>query len=111
MNIEHLIADWLKAANAFDTSEFLSFWHTDAVLDDPSVGELFRGKPGIRNYFEEYFIGYKTQTRLVKLEMISSDKAYIEVEFTGEFPGGRIGGMFELTWKDNKIAAAKADLL
>lgn len=111
MNSEHFIADWLKAANAFDTSAFLDFWHADATLDDPSVGHIFKGHSGIRSYFEEYFIGYKTQTRLVKLEMISTDKAYIEVEFTGEFPGGKIGGMFDLTFRDGKIASAKADLL
>ncbi|WP_343634903.1 nuclear transport factor 2 family protein [Fluviicola sp.] len=111
MNSEQFIADWLKAANAFDTSAFLDFWHTDAVLDDPSVGHVFKGHSGIRNYFEEYFIGYKTQTRLVKLETISSDEVHLEVEFTGEFPGGRIGGMFDLTFRGGKIAATKADLL
>lgn len=111
MNIEHIITDWLKAANAFDTSAFLDFWHPDATLDDPSVGKVFKGHSGIQSYFEDYFIGYKTQTRLVKLELIAANGVHLEVEFTGEFPGGRIGGMFDLTFKGEKIAKAKADLL
>lgn len=43
--------------------------------------------------------------------MISSDEIHLEVEFTGEFPGGRIGGMFDLTFRGEKISAAKADLM
>ena len=33
----------------------------------------------------------------------------IEVEFTGEFPEGRIGVIFDFTFKDGKIDKAKAD--
>jgi len=46
-------------------------YHKDAKLDDPSVGRIFKGQSGIRKYFEDYFIGYKTQTRLIKLNIIS----------------------------------------
>jgi len=110
MDIKAFIKDLLAASNAYDTESYLEKWQTNAVLDDPSVGRVFKGHPGIRSYFESYFTGYKTQTKLVKLDIISDNKAHIEVEFTGEFPEGRIGGVFDFVFKDGKIAKAKADL-
>ncbi len=111
MDIKAFIQDFLAVSNAYDTKNYLNKWHKDAVLDDPSVGQVFKGHSGIKEYFDKYFIGYKTQTRLVKLNIISNNEANIEVEFTGEFPEGKIGGIFDLTFKDGKIAKAKADLI
>ncbi|MBB3838278.1 hypothetical protein FHS57_002283 [Runella defluvii] len=111
MDIKLFLEDWLAVSNAYYTEKYLDKWHKNAVLDDPSVGQVFKGHSGIKNYFESYFIGYKTQTRLVKLEIISDNKAHIEVEFTGEFPEGKIGGMFDFTFKDGKLAKAKANLM
>jgi len=111
MDIKLFIEDWLAVSNAYDTEKYLDKWHKNAILDDPSVGQVFKGHSGIKNYFESYFIGYRTQTRLVTLDTISDNEAHIEVEFTGEFPEGKIGGMFDFTFKDGKIAKAKADLL
>lgn len=110
MDIKRFITDWLHAANTFDTPDFLKFWHPDAILDDPSVGHIFKGHSAIRNYFEDYFISYNTQTRLVRMEIINEQEVHIEVDFTGEFPGGQIGGIFDFLLKDGKIAFAKADL-
>jgi len=75
-----------------------------------TVGQIFKGHSGVKKYFDDYFIGYKTQTRLEKLEIISDHEAYLEVEFTGEFPEGRIGGTFEFIFNNGKIDKAKADL-
>lgn len=111
MDIEAFIRDWMRLSNAYDTEGYLEKWHEDALLDDPSVGRIFKGRPGIRTYFENYFIGHHTQTRLMKLNRISDTRASIEVEFSGEFPEGKIGGMFDFTFKDGKIAKAKADLI
>ena len=111
MDIKAFIQDWLAVSNAYNTEKYLEKWHEDATLDDPSVGQVFKGHSGIRAYFEDYFIGYKTQTRLVKLDVISGNEAHLEVEFTGKFPEGRIGGIFDFTFKDRKIAKAKADLI
>ena len=111
MNIELFVTEWLAAANAFDTNRFLDLWHTDAILDDASVGEVFKGHAGIRRYFEDYFIGYKTQTELIKLEINSPSEAHLEVEFTGEFPGGRIRGTLDFVLKEDKIRSGKADLI
>lgn len=111
MDIKTFIEDFLVVSNAYDTKSYLDKWHTNAVLDDPSVGQVFKGHSGIKKYFDDYFIGYKTQTRLVKLNIISDNEAHIEVDFTGDFPGGQIGGIFDFTFKDGKIAKAKADLI
>ena len=110
MDINLFIKEFIAVSNAYDTKSYLEKWHTDAVLDDPSVGQVFKGHQGIKRYFESYFIGYKTQTRLVSLKVISENEAHIEVEFTGDFPEGKIGGIFDFTFKKGKIAAAKADL-
>lgn len=109
--ITSFIEDWLAVSNAYDTKNYLQKWDDKAVLNDPSVGQIFKGHSGIRNYFESYFIGYKTQTRLVKLDIISENEAHAEMEFTGEFPEGKIGGTFDFTFKNGKIISAKADLI
>ena len=111
MNIETFIQEFIAASNAFDTKSYLEKWDTTAVLDDPSVGQVFKGHPGVKKYFESYFIGYKTHTRLVKLDIISDNAAHIEVEFTGQFPEGKINGTFDLIFNNGKIASAKADLI
>lgn len=110
MDIKEFINDLLKNSNDYDTEKYLEKWHEDAVLVDPSVGKVFEGQAGIKKYFESYFIDYKTNTRLEKLKIISENEAYIEVEFTGEFPEGKIGGTFEFIFKQEKIIKAKADL-
>ena len=111
MNIKLFIKELLIVSNSYDTKNYLDKWDKEAVLDDPSVGQVFEGHSGVKNYFESYFIGYRTQTRLIKLEIDANNEAHIDVEFTGEFPEGKIRGMFDFTFKDGKIAKAKADLM
>ncbi len=53
------------------------------VLDDPLVERKFIGHEGIRDYYNSYFIGYKTQTKLTT----GDNDAHLKVELTGEFPG------------------------
>jgi ketosteroid isomerase-like protein len=110
MDIKTFIDEWLRVSNAFDTESYLEMYLEDAILDDPSVGRKFIGHKGIREYFTSYFIGYKTQTKLENLD-INGDKPYLEVEFTGDFPEGKILGKFEFSFKNGKIAAVTADLI
>ncbi|WP_432670324.1 nuclear transport factor 2 family protein [Flavobacterium sp. SM2513] len=111
MNIKNFIEDWIEASNAFDTDKYLSFFATAAILEDPSVGRVFNGLEEIRNYFESYFVGYNTNTKIVQLTIADKNHAHLEVEFTGTFPEKIIGGMFDFTFKDEKIMNVKADLL
>lgn len=110
MDINLFVSEWIKLSNDFDTDAYLEKYAEDAILNDPSVGRKLIGRDGIRDYFTAYFIGYKTQTRLVKLD-IHDGTAHLEVEFTGEFPEGKIGGTFDITFKEEKIVTVKADLI
>jgi len=111
MDIHNFISDWLAASNDFDIEKYLEFYHSDAILDDPSVGKKFIGHKGIKDYFESYFIGYNTNTKLVNLNVKDAESAHLEVEFTGSFSEGKIGGIFDFKFKDTKIIFVKADLL
>jgi len=111
MNIETFIKNWIVASNAFDIEKYISFYLPEAVLDDPSVGRKFEGHHGIREYFDSYFIGYNTHTEQVKLNVIDEENAHLEVQFTGDFPEGKIGGTFDFKFKEGKIAFVRADLI
>ena len=110
MEIDKFIENWLQTSNNYDTEKYLEMYHTDAVLDDTSVGKKFIGHQGIKNYFESYFIGYNTQTRLVKITN-HNDLIHLEVAFTGDFPEGKIGGTFDFIFQKGKISFVKADLV
>ncbi len=111
MNIHNFINDWLLASNNFDTEKYLEFYEPDSILDDPSVGRQFIGHKGIKDYFESYFIGYNTNTKLVNLNIKDEENVHLEVEFTGDFSEGKLGGIFDLKFKNEKIIFAKADLI
>lgn len=111
MDIEKFIEEWISVSNSYDTEKYLEFYSGDTVFDDPSVGKKFNGKNGVKTYFESYFIGYKTQTKKVRLTVKDETHAHLEVEFTGDFPEGKIGGTFDFTFKEGKIAFVLADLI
>jgi len=110
MDIQKFIEEWIDKSNAFEVEQYLDKYHENAILDDPSVGRSFKEHKGIREYFESYFIGYNTKTRLISIT-IKGDVTHLEVEFTGDFPGGKTGGTFDITFADEKIAHIKADLI
>ncbi|ASK32707.1 hypothetical protein CEY12_07130 [Chryseobacterium sp. T16E-39] len=110
MDIPQFIKEWIDNSNAFKVEQYLTKYHENAVLDDPSVGRSFKSHKGIREYFEDYFIGYNTHTKLVNLH-VKDNIAHAEVLFTGDFPGGKTGGTFDFTFKDGKIIHVKADLI
>ena len=111
MDIQHFIENWIAAGNQYDTNKYLGFYLPGAILDDPSVGRKFIGHEGIKEYFESYFIGYKTQTKISNLDIKDEENAHLEVVFTGDFPEGKIGGTFDFIFKQGRIAFVKADLL
>lgn len=110
--IDHdaVVVGWIAAANSHDAARFVAFFAEDAVLDDPSVGEAFEGREGVGRYFDSYFIGYNTQTRLVSTEP-RDGILHVEVDFTGDFPGGQTGGTFDVTFAGDRFAHVRADLI
>jgi len=82
-----------------------------AIFDDPSIGRKFNGRTGIKEYFNSYFVGYKTQTKKVKRILKEENQAHLEVEFTGDFPEGKIGGTFDFKFEAGKISYVLADLI
>ena len=104
------IDEWIAASNAHDTAAYLAFFTDDAVLDDPSVGDVFEAAEGLRRYFETYVIGYATQTRVLRVTD-EGDHVHVEVEFTGTFPGNVIRGYFDIRFAGDRFAFIKADLM
>lgn len=111
MNTKDLINDWIEASNTLATNKYLNFYLPDAILEDPSVGRNFSGHTEIEEYFNSYFIGYNTHTEIVKMDISDEHQAYLEVNFTGDFPEGNIGGTFDFTFKNGKISHLKANLI
>lgn len=111
MDIEKFIEQWISISNSYNTEKYLEFYNENSVLNDPSVGRKFTGKDSIKEYFESYFIGYKTQTRKVDLIIKDDNHAHLEVEFTGDFPGGKLGGTFDFIFEEGKISSVSADLI
>ena len=105
---EAIVADWIEATNSFDTERFLAFFTADAVLDDPGV-DRFEGRERIAEYYRDYFIGYRTVTRLVSTE-VDGDTAHVVVHFTGDFPGGETGGIFDIEFTGDLFSAMYPDL-
>jgi ketosteroid isomerase-like protein len=89
---EITIQKFIAAANQYDTQSILDLFAADAVINDVSVGERFEQRTGIKKYFETFFIGYHTKTRLLALENRGNDKLLAKVDFTGDF-GHETGGL------------------
>jgi hypothetical protein len=79
------------------------------VIDDPSTGHRFDGHAGIRDYTERYFIGYHTVTRFLSIETIGETRAWVRVDFTGDF-GHEIGLLDISVVGDGLITRIDADL-
>jgi|SRR6187402_925986 len=82
---EAIVRQFIAAANRFDTEAVLQLFATDAVIDDVSVGEKFKGISGIKKYIVTFFIGYHTKTELLSLEHAGPGKILAKVDFTGDF--------------------------
>ncbi|NEC16696.1 nuclear transport factor 2 family protein [Streptomyces parvus] len=107
---EEVISAWIAATNTHDTEKYLAYFTDDAELDDQSVGDRFTGKERIAEYCRSYFIGYDTTTRIVTVEPTGGHFHHVVVEFAGDFPGVRAGGIFDVALTGDRIARVRADL-
>ena len=99
----------IGALNAFDVEGALGLFKSRAVIDDPSTGERFEHHSGIRDYFERFFVGYHTQSRILSVETQSGNTARVRVDFTGDF-GHEIGRLDIAYGTDGLIVRVDADL-
>ena len=83
--LEHIVQQFIAAANKFDTEGVLGLFAPDAVIDDVSVGDKFEQTEGIKKYFVTFFIGYNTSTQLLSLEHTEPGRINAKVDFTGDF--------------------------
>jgi ketosteroid isomerase-like protein len=104
------VADALIAAtNAFDVEAAWALFAADAVIDDPSTGERFDGQPGVRDYIERFFVGYRTVTRLLSVASSGERQARVRIDLTGDF-GHEIGLLEIVTDPAGLIVRINADL-
>ncbi len=89
-NLRKAVDAFIAATNSYDVERVLVLFTPDAVIDDPSTGHCFDGHAGIRNYIEQFFIGYRTVTRFLSIESLGHNQARVRVNFTGNF-GHEIG--------------------
>jgi len=89
-NLRKAVDAFIAATNSYDVERVLVLFTPDAVIDDPSTGHCFDGHVGIRNYIEQFFIGYRTVTRFLSIESLGHNQARVRVDFKGNF-GHEIG--------------------
>ena len=90
--MDKIVDTFIKTANAFDVEGTLALFGSKAVIEDASVGEAFTGTEGVRRYLQEFFVGYKTISKLLSLERMSDYSAIARMDFTGNF-GHEIGSL------------------
>jgi hypothetical protein len=107
--MKKLIQQLISATNAFDVESALALFAPDAVIDDVSVGEKFTNTAGVRQYLENFFVGYHTVTKLESVEVLDDRHAKAHVDFTGDF-GHETGGLDVTVNTDGLIVAINAHL-
>lgn len=90
--MKKLVSTFIETANAFDVEGTLALFSSNAVIEDASVGKAFAGVEGVRRYMEEFFVGYKTTSKLLSLERMGDFSVIARVDFTGDF-GHEIGSL------------------
>jgi ketosteroid isomerase-like protein len=83
--MEKLVESFIATTNAFDVEGALSLFATDAVIDDVSVGDAFVGRTGVRQYLEQFFVGYSTRSKLISMEELGTSHSSVRLDFTGDF--------------------------
>ena len=108
-NMHDLIQRFVDSTNAADVEAALALFAADAVIDDVSVGDKFAGTVGVRRYLEQFFVGYNTASKILKVDVVSDRRVKARLDFTGDF--GHEVGVLDVSINDEGlIAAIDADL-
>ena len=108
--MKHVVEKFITTTNASDIDGALSLFAPTAVIDDVSVGDEFVGSDGVRAYLEQFFVGYKTSSRLLSFENIDDLTAVARIDFTGDF-GHEVGTLKMAMNPDGLIQRIDADLV
>jgi hypothetical protein len=104
-----IVDKFIQSCNAFDVGTALTLFANDAEIIDISVGRTFKNITRVRSYLEEFFVGYKTVTKLESIEIIDTLNANTQVDFTGDF--GHETGALNFTFNaDGLIKVINAHL-
>lgn len=104
-----LIKRLIEATNRFDVDTAVALFAPEAVINDASVGDSFVGTAGVRNYFEQFFVGYNTVSKVLAVQVVSEHRATVRLDFTGDF-GHETGVLDITTGPDGRIIDIVADL-
>ncbi|WP_159586484.1 nuclear transport factor 2 family protein [Chelativorans xinjiangense] len=107
--MQKLVESFIATANAFDVGSTLSLFAPDAVINDVSVGDAFVGRNGVRIYFERFFVGYNTASRLLSIDKVDDFNATVRLDFTGDF-GHEVGILKMAINSEGLIERIDADL-
>ncbi|ALM84475.1 nuclear transport factor 2 family protein [Bordetella sp. N] len=107
--MQKLVDTFIRALNVFDIEGALTLFASDAVIDDVSVGDAFVGIEGIRLYFNQFFVGYKTVSKLLSIEPLGDAEALVRLDYTGDF-GHETGALKIKTNANGLIERIDADL-
>ncbi len=107
--MQTIVESFIRTANAFDVDGALSLFAPDAVIDDVSVGDAFVGRDGVRDYLEQFFVGYHTRSKLLSIEGPDAFRATVRLDFTGDF-GHEVGILKIVVNAEGLIERIDADL-
>lgn len=107
--MQKLVDTFIRTANAFDVGGALALFAPDSIIDDVSVGDAFVGIEGIRLYLEQFFVGYRTTSKLLSIEQPDNSNAFVRLDFRGDF-GHEIGALKIKINSDGLIRRIDADL-
>jgi len=110
--LPEIISKYIEASNDFDETGYADTFIDNGVIDELSVGRKFEGEEEIKQYFRDYFIDYKTSTKIQEYQ-IKDNVVTVKVIFKGSFPNGGqgISGFYEFSLSPTgKIEQLIADL-
>lgn len=90
--MEQFVDTLLRTLNARDVDGAVALFAPGAVIDDVSVGDAFVGTDGIRQYLDQFFVGYRTTSKRLALTQLDDVTVIVRVDFIGDF-GHEIGSL------------------